>query len=406
MELIGPLFIIISFIVFLTLPVGILLLILRLSKKPSRWKYPPTRRITQFLFSLGNVIFSGAIVSQFVLLLFAALSSGWGIIMALSVLVLFVVALVSLWRPAYTYNIFLIYGVLIISSYYSSPDRELATTYRDICNELRNDPLCGESPEGFHCKAPSKREGVYNKTICVNNTSGNSDYNINNTHSKYLGETFITKKPLLYIKNLPRNNCKHRSCGYKYDIELEDLYNNCGNCLDRKRLTTKLRAEFVPAGTSLKVVDAFSTKYKFFSIDGGSHKYLVVEDEKGNKAEISDYRFESDVIKTDLRRGTEIEEKVVRDLEKFTDNSLFIKHYCFWRYSDKNEDANVIESYLHNFIKDFQLNEEMTYLPLTEFLGADKKISYCSVISFRTKNAYLLSHYYFEEWGLYARDIN
>lgn len=393
-------FVIFFAISLLLLPVWILLLIFRNSSKSSNWKYPPTKRIIQFLFSLGNFSFSALIVFPFVMFLFISISSGWGLVIGLSIIALGIVSLLSLFRPAFTKGILLIYVIIGVSSYYASPTRELPTTYHDACNELREDPYCEEGDKVFNCKPPSKHVGkLLDKSICENSTLGNSDYDFEDSFSKYEGETYITKIPLLYIKNLPRNNCKHRRCGYKVDTELEDFRNPCSNCLDKKRLTTRLNIELVPVGTKFKVIDAFKLKRKFVSLSSSDHLVLVVQDEKGQKAETSEIGFKLNVVNGRRNWEKSLEEIVLHDLNKIEQESVVAREFCFM---SKVGSGSFIESRLKNFLKDFHIEKEIHYIPFVEKVGTKRtSTTHCTEISFNSKNSYLLGHYYFKEWGLW-----
>lgn len=392
-------FVVITTILLLLLPVWVLLLIFKRSSKPSRWKYPPTKRVTQFLFSLGNVVFAVLIILPFVMFLFISLSSGWGVVIGLSIIVLGMVSLLALFRPAYTKGILFVYVMIGVFSYYASPTRELPTTYNDICNELREDPNCKEEDKVFNCVAPSKHAGKrLDKSICVNATSGNSEYDFEGSFSEYEGETHFTKIPLLYIRNLPRNNCKHRSCGYKVDTILEDFRNSCSNCLDPQRLTTRLRIELIPVGTKIKVIDTFQLKKTFFSLSGSDHKILLVEDGAGNRSEISDLVFKMRVIDGNRNWDESLEKTVLGDLEKLEKKAMVTRNFCFM---SREGEMAVIESHLKKFLKDFDLESDVQYLPFIEKPKTKwTSTEHCSDITFMTKNSYLLAHYYFHEWHL------
>lgn len=393
-------FVVIITVVMILIPVWILLLIFKRSDKPSKWKYPPSKRVTQFVFSLGNLIFVSLLILPYSMFIFLSITSVLGMVYGLLILFLGFVSLLSLFRPVFTFGIFLTYVVIGVTSYYASPARELPSAYVDICNQLRNDPHCVESDKNFSCTPPSKHSGkLIDKVICENTTNGNSDYEFEDILSPFEGETHVTKIPLLYVKNLPRNNCKNRSCGYKVDTELVDFRNPCSNCLDSRRLDTRLRIELVPVGTKLRVVDAFQLRRKGFMSSGPVHKVLLLEDEIGTRSEISQLGFELDVIGGNRNWDISLENMVLGDLEKIEKETMVTRNFCFM--SKKGEKA-LIEYRLKRFMKDFHIEEEILF---SSFLEKEqtkwKGIDHCTDITFRTKNAYLLGHYFFKEWDLW-----
>jgi hypothetical protein len=68
----------------------------------------------------------------------------------------------------------------------------------------------------------------------------------------HIGKTYITSKPLIYLKNLPwyydsSYHIRMNAPNYlKYNRELREIRNSCSNCLDQKRLITPIRVEYIP----------------------------------------------------------------------------------------------------------------------------------------------------------------
>src|SRR5690606_27654828 len=110
---------------------------------------------------------------------------------------------------------------------------------------------------------------------------------------------------------------------------LEDFRNPCTNCLDSKRLTTRLRIEYVPIGTKLKVLSAFQIKNKVPGMNSTVHKILLIEDEFGTKSEISESSFEIGVVKGNRNWDLSLENEVLSDLSQIDKESLVTKGICF-----------------------------------------------------------------------------
>lgn len=321
------------------------------------------------------------------------------LVTALLILLLGSLALISLFRPKFTTGIFVCYGLLMVNSYLHSPELK-KNYYQDICNELRNDIKCLEKEDSFECRKEGELQAIItSKEVCINNTKGNSDYDFVAHKSEHLGKTYVTKIPLFYIKNLPRNNCRNRSCGYKYDREIVEFRNPCSNCLDERRLTTKLRIEYIPVGTNLTVVDSFKLEKNNTVFRDRAHEVLVLEDEKGVRSEIMEFSFDSDIIRGSRNGSERFEKTVITNIQHIKDQGYLEKKYCFASFSvdhqvpDGSSIPERIEKRLVSFVNSFKLNDEMGYSKVDS--------SRCSLIRFDTVASYLLSFYYFNEWSLY-----
>lgn len=391
-------FVVFSTIAILLLPCWILLLILRRFSKGSRWKYPPTQRITQVLFCLGNLFFGLISLLQVGQLIFIAMANEWpGVIIGITILVLVLVSLIALFRPIFTYVILVCYLVMGGATFYQSVNKMIPPNFKDICNELRADKACSESVSGFNCEAPSKHAGKkFDKTVCENTTAGNDTYKFEEYKSGRIGNTVVTKIPSILISNLPRNDCRNRECGFKVDRRLIEFKNSCGGCLGPGGVTTELKMEFVPEGTSFKVVDSFKITRKSF-LSETNIPQLILEAADGRLLEISESSLEYPILSDHRSWSNELERSVLADLESIKTNSSVVMEFCIGSYS-KEDDATTLHKKFERFLNDIRIVEEVSNPPFVKKDGG-----YCSDITFNTESSYLLVHYYSHDWGLRGR---
>ena len=350
----------------------------------SKWKYPPEKRFFQFMFSLGNLlVIGGGFISLFPFLLLVSVGSTYRMLLMLVILLIALFSIVSMFRPKFVYAIPILYLSVFGFNYLDNPKKPAVWAYKDICNELRDDVNCTETASEFSCQNPSKHgEKKYSKELCINKKGMTSELKFRDYKDSKIGKTYVTKKPLLILKNLPRVDCRNRACGYKYDARLEEFKNNCSNCLDDKRVTTKLRLEYLPAGSKLKVVDSYIVSTFVSSND---RKELVVESESGIRAETSELGFKLDVIgKTNDNLGDD-EKKGIAYIQEFMEKGYIITPFC----SNKREN-------LYNFIRSFRLEKEIEVIENT--IARSGIDHFCQDVRITTMDALLLKYYYEKEW--------
>lgn len=392
------------FIVFLCLVIALSMIYQDMGKKSKiweMWKIPPAERKAQFLFCMANIVIVGPFMFLlWPIILLGASRSLHSLLILLWVCLVLVFSIISLLRPRFTSFVFVFYFLISLNIYFDFTNRNATfPKYVDICNELRRDPFCIENDKEFNCSSQSKR-GFFtsNKEICINKTNRNNDYNFKEYKSPFIGRVIQTAEPFLIFKNLPRNNCRNRICGYKYEAFINELHNHCSNCLERDEITTKLKISYLPQGSTLKVVDSFRiTSNNWSRLD--EDKIIVLEDEGGHKLELREREldlFLTGSINQPGKKGDIIRE----DLIEIGKNSSFKKKVCFSNYEHKSE-ASMIE-HLKTFIQTFQLENEMYFSNSSTNKDRDKE--FCSDLSFKTESAYLLSHYYFETFDLNNKD--
>lgn len=375
-----------------------------------KMKYPPSKRIFQFIFCVGNFIFFGGILIFLGPYLFlVSYNSTYRLLIMLCFAAISVASLYSIFRPRGTKLIPVFYAFMGLSLYMDNPKTVKPTTYHDICNELRDDPKCTESLTGFTCEAGSKHGAITkDKSICVNTTGANSDYRFGKYKSRLVGLTNSTKLPYILVRNLPRNNCRHRSCGHMYESEIVSFDNQCSNCLGESRVTSKLRMELLPEGADLTVIDSF--QLEDIGHYGAPHEVLVVKNDRGDVAEMDEYIFEN----IGKNRVEEKENKIIHKIREVQKKGEADRFLCFsWevyapsipkKYNLKGPKySDYIEIRLLNFIKSFRLEDEMKILGLAWRKGASTgQLSACANVKYRSESAILLSHYYYKDWGLYV----
>lgn len=106
--------------IILLIPMSLVGLVMYLVKNKSttksRWKYPPTDRIVQFIFSLTHTLFLGlCIVAGFGS--FFTLRNIFEVTMVVFVFAIFIYSAISIFRPKYMVRIGILYLLLFIGSY-------------------------------------------------------------------------------------------------------------------------------------------------------------------------------------------------------------------------------------------------------------------------------------------------
>lgn len=219
------------------------------------------------------------------------------------------------------------------------------------------------------------------------------------TPSKYMNKTVTTKVPLAYKLNLPRYNevstyIRRNSTtlfANEVDRVLTEIISDCVNCMGKKRLTTPIRLEYIPIGTKLTVVG----EYIYFSdygawINGPTIIHmLIVQDELGNKSEISELGFKLDVLERTRKYMHTDEQDVLKNIEIFQHDNKLVFDFCIAHFIDNPPSPMT-------FFSDFKLDDEVSVEE------SNVKCSNGYRIYFKTLEAYLTAQYYFHDWSLYG----
>ena len=216
--------------------------------------------------------------------------------------------------------------------------------------------------------------------------------------SVYLGRTFVTNQPLAYITGLPRFNEVSRYVrrntrtlfADEVDRRITKLRNNCPGCIGSDRISTPIRIEYIPVGTSFSVIDEYL--YDVNSLFSSPIHRLIVRDNHGNMAEISELAFKHEIATPNTGKDR-ITSGILRNLESFSSNDPARLSFCLHDFVEDPPDLAV-------FISDFQLSAEMTYERHEELCMGGY------IFEFKTPEAYLTSTYYFKSWGLYGKWFN
>jgi hypothetical protein len=380
-----------------------------------------------FLFNINNlVIFGIGFVFLFPFMLLVSVGSSLRLMIILWYALIGIVSLISLFKPKLTFLSFIFFGLLWFHLYIDNPYTEKKTSYVDICNEMRSDSNCKEDKKQFFCHNSSTYGSkIYNKEICVNGSGGNDLEKYEATNSEYLGKTVVTENLFFYLKNLPRNNCRNRTCGYMYDTRLVDWDNNCGNCLGENRVSTPIRIEPVRIGTQIKVTNAYKLVPKYPM--GKTYTMLVLEDSEGNKSELLDFEFKSHFISNIKSSSGRMvsRNKILETINALSQGQLVTQYMCLTLDDFKNPEkhgldpsfaqfSKYIELRLLKFMASFRLENEMkvtdTLWRKTEKNVSDKPASYpirtCTKVIFKSVASYLLYTYYREDWGVFVQTLN
>lgn len=207
-----------------------------------------------------------------------------------------------------------------------------------------------------------------------------------------VGKRFTTKKPFAYIVNQPwylksepfiqRN----APTFLKHNRELSELRNACSNCLDRKRLITPIRLEFVPTGTSYLVKGIFSNRSK------GSEariEYYVLEDSSGRLSEVMSSSFQLMIDSSNLN---EVEKNAILAADLYDKGRTVILKTC------REREQRVLDA----FREDFSIEKDIVKKESSEIFGGAS----CTEYTFLNLSAYLTYRHYKDEWDFVSqRDV-
>jgi hypothetical protein len=220
--------------------------------------------------------------------------------------------------------------------------------------------------------------------------------------SEFLGKTFVTKLPLAYKTNLPRYDQVSRFIrlnsdtifAEEVDRKIAEITSDCTNCMGENKLTTAIRIEYIPIGTKLSVVGEYVYHSDYGSwINGPTNIHtLILEDESGNRSEISELAFKLTFVDERFvnRELRDEEVRVLENIRSFNEHRTLNLVFCVAEWLDDPGD-------LGSFIRDFQLEQQMVFEPGTSFCARGY------AITFETLDAYLTSEYYFNDWRLYGK---
>lgn len=234
----------------------------------------------------------------------------------------------------------------------------------------------------------------------------NNTHYISRENSDYVGKTYVTKIPLLYKKNLPKNDCYNRECVFRTEVKLAGMVNRCPSCLNEDEFNSNYRLQFLQAGTELSVIDAFSISSKSMSLGGGgSGLHLIVKDQNGLVSEVPGYLFDSLILTGDYEKP---EADLISNIAKLSNNEKLEFKYCIDSGYEKIlktkqhylSTSRYIEIRVMKFINDFKLNNQIDISEIgwKDIDGGSRYT--CALLVFNTLDAYLLSDYYFYNWNL------
>lgn len=199
-----------------------------------------------------------------------------------------------------------------------------------------------------------------------------------------IGKRFTSKKPLAYVINQPWY-FKAESfiqwnapTFFKHNRELNEIRNDCINCLDKRRLITPIRLEYIPTGTSFLVKGFFSHRSKG---SGSRIDFYVIEDGRGRLSEVSSIGFQLMVASSSLN-DEEQNAEVAAGL--YGRGKNVVLNTCW---------GNEIEL-LDRFRIDFLLAEEISKKDANEVFGGQRCVEY----DFKSLEAYLTYRHFKEEW--------
>lgn len=216
--------------------------------------------------------------------------------------------------------------------------------------------------------------------------------------SGFVGKTYLTKTPLVYLVNLPNVNeidsliaiNSRTVLSTETSRGLEELRNICTGCLDAERLVTPIRIEFLPIGTQLTVIEEYQRYLRIDLFWVEDLHYLLVEDQYGNKAEVSKLGFELDVInQNDDWQPRGEEKKTLEALSYIEKNDSMAVDFCLSDWLDETREVS-------RFINDFHLENEMH---IEDYRGL---CTNGTSIVFKSPEAFLTARFFFQEWGLYG----
>lgn len=334
--------------------------------------------------------FIGAVLSLFIIisllliispfLLMAAAGSSLRLLMVFLIFLGALFSFITIYKRKASIGVGVVIIMLAVLSYLDNPNTSKPFAFNDVCNEIRKDPYCTESANSFECSAQSSRgEFKSSKTICYNN-DGNDEYSFKNVSHESVGRKLKTKVPVLLVRNLPRNNCRNRSCGYIVDAKIRSIRNSCAGCLAPDRVSTKLRATYLPPNSEFEVNEYFRITHKYNSMSS-DQEYFVLTDSFGEKIEIKNYDFEDFFEKGDADLNENDHDNILNHLNQIEQTGSV----------DLN--THKRES-LSNFIQNFQLSNEIEF---ADDANSGKPI-YKVIV--KSKEAYMTLVYFSKDWGV------
>jgi len=219
------------------------------------------------------------------------------------------------------------------------------------------------------------------------------------TSSDLLGKTFTTKLPLAYKLNLPRfDQVPHYIQTNSSTIFAEEvnrkitgIVSHCAGCMGKEVITTPIRIEYIPIGTKVTVVGEYAFYWDYGSwINGPTNIHtLVVKDEFGNMAEVSELGFKLDFNDERFVNRNLLKEEVfiLDSIKKFNKSKTLTLNFCLYDFIEGP--VNPMD-----FISDFQLENEM------KVSSASGSCQRGYQFEFMTLQSYLTSSYYFRDWRL------
>ncbi len=217
--------------------------------------------------------------------------------------------------------------------------------------------------------------------------------------SGYLNNEFSTQVPSVYINNLPHQKNVSEYIAMNTSVlltpeatkKLDNIINNCSNCLSADRLVQPIRITHVPIGTKFKVIGEYLYFRNIFLLADSKIHFLLLKDDKSNIIEISKLSFEGFFIPHNRGYSDNQEiKRILKDLKSFDNGGNLVITYC--PYLDIVKNQNILK-----FINDFSLEDDVKM---------SKDYSFCeggSKLLFSSPESYLTSRYYFQGWSLYGR---
>ncbi len=248
--------------------------------------------------------------------------------------------------------------------------------------------------------------------------------------SGLVGKTFTNDIPLVYIENMPnafggvkgfytnnseynksstRNEFKESLVSHLATYRLEGLSKAC--CwlavkYDLQRYyqpkLKKLRVLYIPSSRNFKVIDEYQIyHYQVGQLPFGENSahYLLIVDSFGNMSEIREIEFRENFvdIPVDHLDSINVEEieNIMAEIKK--DNSIGIS-FCPAQDKQNTEDVLNTSNHLHNFINQFELEGEVSFIVATSPSCTDEHHLY-----FETPEAFMTAYYFFPES---VKDLN
>ncbi len=114
---------------------------------------------------------------------------------------------------------------------------------------------------------------------------------------------------------------------------------------------------------------------------------LIVRDEFGNNAEISESAFKWDIAGTSTGRASRETIAVLENIESFKNNGNLQLSFCLGSYVKNSPNPA-------KFVRDFKMDSEV------DITTSDAMCDGGYIFEFKTLESYLTANYYFSGWGL------